>query len=276
MDQFHQFIEIVTSKGVFTTLLILFVAIICRWTTRRFIIKNDALSPTLKTRWGKLAQNLIIFFTLLALVLEWAPQLRTFALSLTAVAVAIVIAFKEIILCFTGAIMRTSSSVKVGDIVEIQGSRGRALELTLLSTIIAQLNDDDQPTGKKITLPNSVFLSSSFACSKSNVPLAPLNLTFTLEPDYALARHVRERVYHTMQSLQSELAAAGDEAHQSSSGYLDERNLEPELKVYTAADAKVCFKVYFVCAPDEKERITTAIRNAFFDSAVSYSKTLSS
>lgn len=266
MEQLDQFVQVLASKGVVTTLIILFTAVVCRWTIRRFIIKNDALSPALKTRWGKLAKNLIIFLTIFALVLEWAPQLRTFALSLTAVAVAIVIALKEIILCFTGAIMRTSSSVKVGDTVEIQGSRGRAVELTLLTTIIVQLNDDDLPTGRRITLPNSVFLGSSFSSSKANAKLVPVNLMFSIEPDYAVALNLKKAIQKSLTSLWLELVEQGNPVYQSGSEYAESAGLEPQLKLLTASDAKLQLKIHFICDSEDKDFITDRIQTSFLDS----------
>ena len=60
--------------------------------------KKEVLSKD-QRRWINLIKNGIIVSVLLALVLIWAPQLQTFALSLTAFAVALVVATKEMILC---------------------------------------------------------------------------------------------------------------------------------------------------------------------------------
>lgn len=264
MEHLDRLIEIATSRGLVTTFLILTAAVIGRWTIRRFIVKNDALSPTLKAKWGKLAQNLIVFLTLFALVLEWAPQLRTFALSLTAVAVAIVIALKEIILCLTGAVMRTSSSVKVGDVIDIQGCKGRAVELTLLSTIIAQLNDDDLPTGRRITLPNSVFLSNHFATSKANTKLIPLNISFVMEPNYMLANKVKEELGLALNRVWEKVQASPAFSQAVSAEFSDNADFEPTLRLTTANDAKLAFKIHILCAPEDRNNVEGNLSESFF------------
>lgn len=264
MEHLDRLIEIATSRGLVTTFLILAAAVIGRWTIRRFIVKNDALSPTLKTKWGKLAQNLIVFLTLFALVLEWAPQLRTFALSLTAVAVAIVIALKEIILCLTGAVMRTSSSVKVGDVIDIQGCKGRAVELTLLSTIIAQLNDDDLPTGRRITLPNSVFLSNHFATSKANTKLIPLNISFVMEPNYKVANKVKEELGLALNRVWENVQASPAFSQAVSAEFSDNADFEPTIRLTTANDAKLAFKIHILCAPEDRNNVEGNLSESFF------------
>lgn len=264
MEYLDKFVEIATSRGLVTTLLILFSAVLGRWTIRRFIVKNEALSPTLKARWGKLAQNLIVFLTIFALVLEWAPQLRTFALSLTAVAVAIVIALKEIILCLTGAVMRTSSSVKQGDLIDILGCKGRAIELTLLSTIIAQLNDDDLPTGKRITLPNSVFLSNYFATSKASAKLIPLNLTFVMEPNFSVALKIKSTLEERLAVVWSDITQAAMFNQALEAEYGDNPVFTPAVRLVTAGDAKLNFKVHLVCTPEDQDAISERLHQEFF------------
>jgi small-conductance mechanosensitive channel len=66
-----------------------------------------------------------VVLLLLGLVLIWAPQLWTFALSLAAVAVEIVVATKEMILCISGSLMRASPrAFSVGDWIEVADVRG--------------------------------------------------------------------------------------------------------------------------------------------------------
>ncbi|MEM6908153.1 MAG: mechanosensitive ion channel domain-containing protein [Pseudomonadota bacterium] len=93
----------------------------------------------------------------------WAPQLRTFALSLTAVAVAIVIATKELILCLSGSAYRTfTQAYVVGDIIETGAHRGQVMEINLLSTKLNELHPREgsiRLSGSSVIVPHSLLFS---------------------------------------------------------------------------------------------------------------------
>lgn len=84
-------------------------------------------------------------------------------LSLTAIAVAIVVASKEIILCFTGSIQRASSrSFRIGDWIEVGKICGEVIEHNMMATVIQEIDlhhGQYHYTGKTATLPNSMFFT---------------------------------------------------------------------------------------------------------------------
>ena len=94
----------------------------------------------------------------------WFSELKVFALSLAAVAAAIVVATKELIMCVGGTFLRTSSrSFEIGDRIEIAGVRGDVIDATLLSTTIFEIGPGHvghQRTGRSITMPSSLFLAN--------------------------------------------------------------------------------------------------------------------
>lgn len=106
----------------------------------------------------------LIVLLLIGLFFIWAPEIRTFALSLTAFTVAIILATKELILCVSGSVLRTvSGAFAVGDWIEVGGIRGEVLERTLLSTTLQELHADGpvhEFTGRTIVVPNSQFLTT--------------------------------------------------------------------------------------------------------------------
>ena len=120
-------------------------------------------APHLQRRWIATGRNLLFFLGLLGLVLIWAPQLRTFAISLTAVAVAIVVATKELILCFSGAFMRASSrAFTVGDWIDVAGVRGEVVDHNIFVTTIHEFaHGSFNYTGRTAVIPNSVFLGQT-------------------------------------------------------------------------------------------------------------------
>lgn len=107
----------------------------------------------------------LIVLLLIGLFFIWAPEIRTFALSLTAFTVAIIIATKELILCVSGSVLRAASGAfSVGDWIEVGGVRGEVLERSLLSTTLQELHADGpvhEYTGRTVVVPNSQFLTAT-------------------------------------------------------------------------------------------------------------------
>lgn len=116
-------------------------------------------------RWINLIKNGILISSLLAMTLIWAPQLQTFALSLTAFAVALVVATKEMILCMTGSLLRISTQpYKVGDWVTMDGITGEVVDINAFSTTIEEIDTRGKTytfTGTKVTMPNSKLFTST-------------------------------------------------------------------------------------------------------------------
>lgn len=112
------------------------------------------LRLTVQLRW------LSLLVVVLGLVVIWAQELRTLALSLVAIAAAAAIATKELIMCLAGALVRASSeSFEVGDRVEIDGVRGDVIDHRPLTTTLLEIGPGHQRTGRTIVLPNSVLLT---------------------------------------------------------------------------------------------------------------------
>lgn len=93
----------------------------------------------------------------------WQTEISKFALSVTAIAIALVVASKEIILCFTGSIQRASSrSFVIGDWIEVGNICGEVIDYNLMATVIQEIDlahGQYHFTGKTATLPNSMFFT---------------------------------------------------------------------------------------------------------------------
>lgn len=127
-------------------------------------IRGDSAIITGKQRkWMSRTKNSAFFFSIIAIFIFWKAEINEFALSVTAIAVAIVLASKEIILCFTGSIQRASSrSFVIGDWIEVGPLCGEVIEHNLMATVIQELDISRgfyHYTGKTATLPNSMFFS---------------------------------------------------------------------------------------------------------------------
>lgn len=115
----------------------------------------DPLLLKARTRWIALG------LTVMGLTVIWADELRTLALSMVAIAVAVVVATKEVIMCMSGTLVRASAATfNIGDRIEVDGVRGDVIDHQLLTTTILEIGPGHQPTGRTVVLPNSVFLSA--------------------------------------------------------------------------------------------------------------------
>nr|WP_216612307.1 mechanosensitive ion channel family protein [Vibrio sp. RE86] len=120
-------------------------------------VSEEQRSWMSRTKNGSFALLVIVLFIL------WKSEVNEFALSVTAIAVAIVVASKEIILCFTGSIQRASSrSFRIGDWIEVGKICGEVIEHNMMATVIQEIDlyhGQYHFTGKTATLPNSMFFT---------------------------------------------------------------------------------------------------------------------
>ncbi|WP_322804416.1 mechanosensitive ion channel family protein [Vibrio alfacsensis] len=153
---------LLTHKVVFSALILVFVMLL-----RRFILSrirgDDAFITEEQRNWMSRTKNGTFAITLIVLFILWQSEISEFALSLTAIAVAVVVASKEIILCFTGSIQRASSrSFRIGDWIEVGKLCGEVIEHNMMATVIQEIDlyhGQYHFTGKTATLPNSMFFT---------------------------------------------------------------------------------------------------------------------
>ena len=153
---------LLTHKVIFSALIISVILTIRRFTLSK--IRGDIPFVSEDQRkWMSRTKNGAFTVIVLTLFILWKSEISEFALSVTAIAVAIVVASKEIILCFTGSIQRASSrSFRIGDWIEVGTLCGEVIEHNLMATVIQEIDlhhGQYHYTGKTATLPNSMFFT---------------------------------------------------------------------------------------------------------------------
>jgi len=153
---------LLTHKILFSVLILLFIIVLRRLILSR-IRGDDAFITEEQRSWMSRTKNGTFALTLILLFILWQSEISEFALSVTAIAVAIVVASKEIILCFTGSIQRASSrSFRIGDWIEVGKLCGEVIEHNMMATVIQEIDlhhGQYHFTGKTATLPNSMFFT---------------------------------------------------------------------------------------------------------------------
>tara|TARA_B100000678_G_C18216646_1_gene505530 strand:- start:657 stop:1502 length:846 start_codon:yes stop_codon:yes gene_type:complete len=149
--------DLLASAGLLSALLLGWLL------TGSALKRREGLPLQVARRWTANVRNGLVLIAIIGLLMIWAPQLRTFALSLTAFAVALVIATKELILCLSGSAYRTfTRAYTIGQIVEIGGHCGEVVDISLLSTQIRELDRNDGSIGAadhSVVVPHSLLLS---------------------------------------------------------------------------------------------------------------------
>lgn len=130
-----------------------------------YLLRHPHYSIEEKRRSLVLSRNLTLILTIFGLAVIWATQIQTLALSMFAVAAAIVVATKELIMCLSGSILRSvTKQYSVGDYIEVNGLRGRVVDINLLNTLMMQIGPNPlvgQLSGKTLSFPNSLLLNHS-------------------------------------------------------------------------------------------------------------------
>ncbi|WP_137939373.1 mechanosensitive ion channel family protein [Chitinivorax sp. B] len=143
------------SSGMLAVLLLAL-----RVLVRRAIVSRDDLSIEIRRRWLVSLRNTGLLIFLFGLIFIWGSEIRTFAVSVVAVTAAIVVATRELIMCLVGAIYRTSShAFDVGDMVELNGVKGKVVDLNLLSTtlLVSKQASGQSSVARLATIPNSLL-----------------------------------------------------------------------------------------------------------------------
>lgn len=147
---------------VISTVLLVLAIVILRTLTARFIRKN-VVSSELRGRLLVNFRNGFLLLGVLGLALIWGDQIRALALSIVAIAVAFVVATKELILCVSGAILKGGAgSFNLGDRIQVKDFRGDVIDQSLLATTILEVGPgktSHQRTGRVIVIPNALFVA---------------------------------------------------------------------------------------------------------------------
>ena len=124
--------EWLLTHGLSSHMISTFVLVLGVLVLRRIILyrvqKSDKLALDVKRRWIVQIRNSSLLIIIISVALIWGSELRTFAVSIIAIAVAIVLATKELIMCLSGYVVKgISHSFSIGDRIEINGIRGLKL-----------------------------------------------------------------------------------------------------------------------------------------------------
>lgn len=139
------------------------------------------------------AKNVIWVTVAFIVFTIWASKIAGIILSLAAVAGASLIVSKELIMCLLGYGYLTSSrAIRVGDFIDVNGMKGKVVDIEMMATTLAETSLANQQTGRTLTLPNSVWLSHPVrnVSATGESVINALQLILPIEVDIELAEKV--------------------------------------------------------------------------------------
>jgi small-conductance mechanosensitive channel len=155
--------EQIVFRDLLNTFILLSIILALRIGLMRAIARAPMLPVETRRRWAFTLRNALGLIFILGLLFIWGHELNAFAVSLAAIAVALVLATKELILCVSGGVLRVGTAAySLGDRIEIGGTRGIVMDYTLLATTLLEIGPGhmtSQYTGRAVVLPNSLLLS---------------------------------------------------------------------------------------------------------------------
>ncbi|WP_394392504.1 mechanosensitive ion channel family protein [Shewanella woodyi] len=256
-----------THKLLLTLLIIVLIS-----ATKRLIIykvRGDVsfLSDT-QRKWISRTKNGTFTLLVILLFMLWQTEINKFALSVTAIAIAIVVASKEIILCFTGSIQRASSrSFVIGDWIEVGSLCGEVIEHNLMATVIQEIDlhhGQYHYTGKTATFPNSTFFTYPVKNLNFMKRYVYHNFTITV-PKFV-------NLYPLFPSLTVQIEQHCEDFHEVAKRYnsiiekhagVDLPGSEPHIHVSSGATGEQHVHIMIFCPTERASHLEQSIREDF-------------
>ena len=257
------------GQGLASTVVLIVVLVLLRSIVAR-AVKRTVASQELRRRWLLQTRNAALAVLALGLLVIWGSELRTLAVSLVAIAMAIVLATKELILCVSGSFLKAGArSFRLGDRIQVKDIRGDVIDQTLLSTTVMEIGPGrltHQRTGRVTVLPNSLFLSEPVTNESytDDYVFHAFTVPLKREEDWQHAR----QVLHDAASEHCAPFLEHARAHMEAIGHrtgLDVPDVEPRVTVQMPTAGEVHLVVRVPVQAGQRGRIEHTILNAFLE-----------
>lgn len=176
--------------------LALIVAVIALRTVVTRVILKGAPRSEIRRGWVVSVRNASWLVIVVGLAAVWAEAMATFGTALLAVAVAFVIATRELIQGVLGNFVRTTTNMySIGDRIEVGSYRGDVIDLNLLSTTILEVGPGRTShlrTGRTVIIPNLKLLDTTVVneSSMNQFVVHSFSVPVSLKHDWKKAEEV--------------------------------------------------------------------------------------
>jgi len=254
-------------KMVSTYVLTLAIGIL-RIAAGRSIARAKPSNPEDRRRLLVSARNLSVLLFFIGLVLIWASELRTFAVSLVAFVAAIILATKEMIMCLSGSLVRTvANTYQIGDRIEIGTARGEVIDITPFATTLIEVGPgplNHRRTGRGIVFPNSQLLTSTVVNETRLSPFVVHAMTIPIAGDQPWEEHeemVLSAAREVIAEYEEEVRA--NSSRLASEAALDAPATEPSILIQMDDPGKVKLVLRYPTNARRKGRTQDAILRGY-------------
>jgi small-conductance mechanosensitive channel len=156
--------ELITENKLIASFLLIVLAVGIRWLVVRHLRKLPNDEDDLPRRWMNGARNAVTTLVVIGLIIIWLSELRFVALSIATFTVALIIATREFIQCFLGALYQTSTrAFSIGDWIKVGSNYGEVVSSDWLTTKLLEIDMESMSygyTGKTLVIPNNQFVAN--------------------------------------------------------------------------------------------------------------------
>jgi small-conductance mechanosensitive channel len=245
-----------TGNRALSSVILIIVMIALRQIAKRLIWRNAALSDEVRRAWLARTRNMLVGLAVAGLFFIWLPALHTFALSITAVALALVVATKELLLCISGTVLRAiNRPFRIGDWVAIGDYHGEVSDETMFATTLEETAKDSpncEFTGRTVTVPNSLFLTTAIKNHQFLKRWHFLETVVIMEPDVDMlaALPAIERDVEQLHARNAEAAERFVRQTQTDTR-LDMRDITPDVAIKTTDIGNQRIEVTIFCPTNQ-------------------------
>lgn len=159
LSELNAFAHTEMGRIVATIIAIFITVMLLKLIQRRAATSSSPLEFAHRRGNFVLLKNLVLLTALIVIGTIWASKIAGAALSLAAVAGAMLIVSKEFLTNLLGtAFLTVSRLYRVGDFIEIDGIAGRVIDADLLATTLSEAQDGSQLTSRTVAIPHSLLL----------------------------------------------------------------------------------------------------------------------
>jgi small-conductance mechanosensitive channel len=241
--------------------------------TIRYIAKKRIYSPSAnKSQDRKLRalgnlQSSLSMLLVFGLLYIWSDILSVFALSLFTVALAIVTAVKELLMCIHGYILILRNKFyQLGDRIKIGNAQGDVIDINFLSTTLLEIGEDHQKTGREISFANSILLNRTVHNESifENFAMVTLTIPIHYSQNWQKAKNLLLETAQQECEPFLELASKKIKEGQRKLG-LELSCIEPQVSIDLPNHEKIVLYLRIPCPLQQRETVEQSILSRFME-----------